>query len=581
MLERFGSSGIQGRQGLAMFHSIRWRLIASFTLLTLLTVILLGVMSLTLMRRTLEQQVSDYLKANAEAVARQSEALLQPLPQTDQLFQLAHTAAFLGDAQVRILNDQSQVLVDSGLPVSQDVFTWIMQGPGGLAKPGEPPLIFALADGINALPAQPGLPPLPNEYTGTAAISANDLMLVRKLPGPVGDRLFFQRPLVTAGVVITQDVNVQDVNVQAMPIPTANAAAGQLVQTVSFARLPVQVTAPIQVNNAVVGYVQMTNPPNLVDATLAVMRQAFLLAAAVVTALAIGVGLVVSRGLTAPLAGLTQATRQMNSGDLTARAPVHGQDEIGLLAQQFNQMAAALERSFAALASERDALRRFIADASHELRTPLTALRTFNELLRGEAANDPPAQQEFLAESAGQIERLERITHNLLSLSRLDGGLLPLALAQHDLAELIRSVTTSLKPLAQEKNIELKLALPEQAALAQVDRSQIETVLSNLLDNALKFTASGGQVEIGVTATEAEVALWVKDNGCGIAPEEAAQIFERFHRGRHPDNQGSGLGLAIVRSIVQAHEGQVAVVSQPGVGSRFTVTLPVNPNVTA
>ncbi|MER3514529.1 MAG: two-component sensor histidine kinase, partial [Chloroflexota bacterium] len=110
------------------------------------------------------------------------------------------------------------------------------------------------------------------------------------------------------------------------------------------------------------------------------------------------------------------------SGDLSTRAPVHGEDEIGQLARQFNQMAAHLEASFAQLSAERDALRRFIADASHELRTPITALQNFLDLVQGPAAEDPAARSEFLAESQKQVSRLEWITQNLLDLSRLEAG---------------------------------------------------------------------------------------------------------------------------------------------------------------
>ena len=161
---------------------------------------------------------------------------------------------------------------------------------------------------------------------------------------------------------------------------------------------------------------------DLVDEPLGAIRRALGIAAGASALLAIAVGLVMSRTLTAPIQNLAQAAAAMSSGDLTARAPVVGRDELASLAQQFNQMADALHRSFVELAAERDTLRRFVADASHELRTPITALRTFNELLQGPAQADRNAQAEFLAESHTQIARLEWITRNLLDLSRWDGG---------------------------------------------------------------------------------------------------------------------------------------------------------------
>jgi signal transduction histidine kinase len=339
-------------------------------------------------------------------------------------------------------------------------------------------------------------------------------------------------------------------------------------------RSPLQVTTTIEAGNQILGYVELSSPPDFVPPTLAVIRRAFLLAAAGVTLLSVVLGLVVSHGLTAPLAGLASATARMNSGDLSARAPIHGHDEIGLLAGQFNQMAAALEASFAALAAERDALRRFVADASHELRTPITALRTFFDLLLGGASRDPAAQQEFLQESQNQIERLERITNNLLNLSRLEGGLIQLRFAVHDLGELLLDAVAPFKPLAGERQIDLRVASPLRPLLIRCDRSQLETALTNLIDNALKFTPAGGQVQVGAELDSTGVCLWVKDSGPGIAADEVAYIFERFHRGRSATAGGSGLGLAIVQGVVQAHGGQVEVVSQVGVGSRFAILLP-------
>jgi signal transduction histidine kinase len=558
-----------------MFHSIRWRLIVSFTLVTLLTVTLLGVMVLSLMQRTLEREASAYLTANAQAVARQSQILFQPAPQTAELYQLAHTAAFLGDAQVRILDDQKQVLVDSGSPLATEEVTWIVQATGwGEAIPAAsaaPVTAPALAPALIVMgsvtgdtpPGSAGLRVAGKPPAQAIEGAPVEMITVRKLPGPWGDRLLFHT------------VNAAGTVIGIQPLTTTLEAAVPVTDIpFELAQLPLQATAPIQAGPEVVGYVELSSMPNFVAATLRVIRQAFLIAAGVVTLVSVGVGLVVSRGLTAPLDGLAAATGRMNSGDLSARAPVHGNDEIGLLARQFNQMAAALENSFAALAAERDALRRFIADASHELRTPITALRTFHELLLGEAASDAHAQREFLLEGQTQIDRLERITGHLLNLSRLDGGLVQLVLAEHDLAEFVTGVVTPLRALAQERQIDVRLDLPAQPHLLYGDRSQLETALINFLDNALKFTPAGGQVQIGAAGDASGVELWVKDNGPGIPADELPHVFERFYRGHQTTGAGSGLGLAIVLSIVHAHQGTVHVVSQVGVGSRFVIHLP-------
>jgi signal transduction histidine kinase len=288
--------------------------------------------------------------------------------------------------------------------------------------------------------------------------------------------------------------------------------------------------------------------------------------------LAVVVGLIVSHGLSAPLRDLAATASRMGE-DLSTRAPVRGQDEIGQLARQLNQMAERLEASFSALAADRDALRRFIADASHELRTPITALKNFNELLQGTAGDDPAAHVEFLAESAVQLDRLEWITHNLLDLSRLDAGLAALDIERHAVAELVESAVGAFKPLAAENEIELSVHLPPSPLFLCCDRARIELALSNLLDNALKFTSRGGSVEIGAEAAGESVRFWVRDDGPGIEPVDQPHIFERFYRGRGSHADGSGLGLAIVQSVVQAHSGRVWVESSPGTGSRFVMEL--------
>jgi signal transduction histidine kinase len=237
-------------------------------------------------------------------------------------------------------------------------------------------------------------------------------------------------------------------------------------------------------------------------------------------------------------------------------------------------MAERLQSSFADLASERDALRRFIADASHELRTPITALRSFNDLLQGAAADDAAARAEFLTESQTQIDRLEWITGNLLDLSRLDGRLVDLQLAVHDAAELIVAASAAFHEVARQRRVDLTISRPASAPSVHCDRARIELALSNLLDNGLKFTPEGGRLEIGAGPGGGGVRFWVHDSGPGIDPADQPHIFERFYRGRDGHAEGSGLGLAIVRSIVEAHSGRVWVESEPGSGSRFVIELP-------
>ena len=333
------------------------------------------------------------------------------------------------------------------------------------------------------------------------------------------------------------------------------------------------ITAPIGEADGLLGHVELSSGPNFGTEALATTRRAFLFAAGGATLLAIIVGLLVSKGLTAPLRDLS-ATASRMSDDLSTRAPVHGKDEIGQLARQLNQMAERLEVSFSALTADRDALRRFIADASHELRTPITALKNFSELLQGVAADDPDAHDEFLAESAVQIDRLEWITNNLLDLSRLDTGLVALDMDRHDVAQLIEAAGAVFKGLAGEKEIAFSTSPPAPPVSVHCDRARVELALSNLIGNALKFTPRGGRVEVGAEEVGDYVQLWVQDNGPGIDPVDQPKIFERFYRGKGSRAEGSGLGLAIVQSVVQAHGGRVRMESELQEGSRFVIELP-------
>ncbi|MCS6845566.1 MAG: HAMP domain-containing histidine kinase, partial [Caldilineales bacterium] len=354
--------------------------------------------------------------------------------------------------------------------------------------------------------------------------------------------------------------------------PTPEPAAGALAA--ASPRSTQVIVAPIGDPAQPWGFVELSGGLDTSRQAVDTARRAFTLAGLGATLLALAIGLLVSRSLAAPLDSLAATASRMGAGDLSARAPVTTQDEIGQVATQFNRMAERLETSFAELAAERDALRRFVADASHELRTPITALRSFVELLQGPAADDAEARAEFLAESAAQINRLEWITQNLLNLSRLDAGLVSLDLAVHDAGEIVADTAAAFKARAAEKDIALAVETPDRPLLVRCDRPRLELALTNLLDNALKFTPSGGAVTAGAKATPAGVALWVSDTGPGVDPEDLPRIFERFYRGRNNGAPGSGLGLSIVHSIVQAHHGRVTVDNRPGEGCTFTIEIP-------
>lgn len=225
--------------------------------------------------------------------------------------------------------------------------------------------------------------------------------------------------------------------------------------------------------------------------------------------------------------------------------------------------------------------RDFVANVSHELRTPLTSLLGFIETLRGPAKDDPVARTKFLAIMAKEAERMNRLIRDLLQLSRVQAQERQRPSSRHDLARLIRAAVQSLRPLAEANEIELVLEGLDQEVDVYVDPDQIMQVVTNLVENAVKYGASGKWVQVRLTRETgprgANVRLDVTDHGDGIDPLHIPRLAERFYRvdgHRSREMGGTGLGLAIVKHIAHRHRGRLAIASQIGKGSTFSVILP-------
>jgi signal transduction histidine kinase/uncharacterized protein (UPF0333 family) len=369
---------------------------------------------------------------------------------------------------------------------------------------------------------------------------------------------------------------------------TVQPGRGQTRDTISYAKIfefddPAGVKPPWYLE------VSLSAPYTSRESTIAVVVGFLTLSAIAALVLAIVVASVLARRFTAPLRRLTEAARALAEGDLDRRVPADrartGAAEITELSRQFNAMAAQVQETMDVIVRDRDRSREFLADVSHELRTPLAALRTFNELLREKAGEDPAARTEFLESSAQQLERLDWLAQNLLELSKLDSGLVRLDLRPDDLRATVLSAAEQAEAAARRRGVSLTTELPDGALIVRHDPPRIGQVVSNLVGNGLKFTPRGGSVTVKLAPHRPGGArIQVIDTGIGIDAAELPHIFDRFYRGSRASearSSGSGLGLAIVRSIVEMHAGRIAVESRIGSGSTFTVTLPADPRTPA
>lgn len=218
--------------------------------------------------------------------------------------------------------------------------------------------------------------------------------------------------------------------------------------------------------------------------------------------------------------------------------------------------------------------REFVSNISHELRTPLASLKALTETLSDGALDDPPAAQRFLARMEGEIDALTQMVQELLELSRIESGQVPVRLEPVAVRDFVSPAVERLRPQAERAALELIVALPEDLPFVLGDAERLAQVVTNLVHNAIKFTPAGGRVRVTAHAEGDEVFIEVEDTGVGIAPDLLPRIFERFFKAdRSRSSGGTGLGLAIAKHIVQAHGGRIWAASQEGKGSRFSFSL--------
>ncbi|HVK40517.1 MAG TPA: ATP-binding protein [Candidatus Kapabacteria bacterium] len=279
-------------------------------------------------------------------------------------------------------------------------------------------------------------------------------------------------------------------------------------------------------------------------------------------------GWLIARRALAPVASMTTAAAQISSSNLDRRVPVgRSHDELSMLAGTFNDMIERLQQSF-------ESQRRFIADASHDIRTPIAVIRGELELLQRRIKGEPPTR-DALDRAIAELDRLNQLANDLLLLARAEAGQLPQARQQERLDELLAESASSLRRLASQKDVAIKVDIYD-AAEVRCDPQMLRRAVSNLIENAIKFSPASMSVRTSLFVTGRRASIVIIDRGEGIPPKDLPRIFDRFYRGdRSRGHRGTGLGLTIAKAIIEDHGGTVHIASELGVGTTITVTLPV------
>jgi signal transduction histidine kinase len=281
--------------------------------------------------------------------------------------------------------------------------------------------------------------------------------------------------------------------------------------------------------------------------------------------------------LVEPIQHLEKTALAIAHGDLSKQATVETTDEVGALADTFNYMIGELRGLI-------DKQRLFIANASHELRTPLTNIKLRSEALLDLGDEEPSVRQRYISEIDSEADRLGRLANTLLDLSRIETACRAPAREAIDLAPVLLAVVKSVRLRMNQAHLTFKVQIPPQLPPLAVWSDQVEAIVLNLLDNAIKYTPSGGTIRFQATVEQADCVLRVQDNGPGIPPEDLPYVFDRFYRvdkarsrqsARLSIGSGVGLGLAIVKTLVEQNNGSVQIESMIGQGTTLVVKFPL------
>lgn len=335
-----------------------------------------------------------------------------------------------------------------------------------------------------------------------------------------------------------------------------------------FQRSMLSVIAPITSGMTIKGYIAIHYPMDHLyqerEQILAVIHVIFFL----LFALSLLILLLFTFSVYRPLRKITIGAEEYSAGHLDHQIPVYSQDEMGYLARTLNYMSGELNNSG-------EYQRRFIANISHDFRSPLTSIKGYLEAIV-DGTISPDNQDRYIQIVLNETDRLEKLTESLLTLNNLDVKSRMMHLRGFDINKVIKNTAATFEGICRNKKISIELILSGTQLYAHADMEQIQQVLYNLLDNAVKFSPNDSVITIETTEKSGRILVSVKDQGIGISKANLPKIWERFYKedsSRGKDRKGTGLGLSIVKEIINAHNQNIDVISTEDIGTEFIFTL--------
>jgi signal transduction histidine kinase len=347
-------------------------------------------------------------------------------------------------------------------------------------------------------------------------------------------------------------------------------------------RKPFSVT-PVKIGNTPDGYLYVILGGEQYDSASAMIRESYIVRTTaiglIVTLIFTGIiGLILFSFLTKRFNRMSDVVRRFKKGDYGVRIKCKSRDEIGQLANSFDQMADTIVTNMAELRQTDNLRRELIANVSHDLRSPLASIQGYLEtILMKDETLKPDERRHYLKTIFDNSVSLTKLVDELFELSKLDAKQIKPKRERFSIAELVQDVVMKFRPEAEKLDVRLEATLPQDLPMVNADIGMIERALSNLIDNAIRYTPAEGQVHVDLKNNTHSIKVTVADTGCGIPKEELPNVFERFYRvekSRSRLSGGTGLGLAIAKRILDLHDSTISIDSEINKGTRLVFELP-------